>query len=102
VHGCEYRVNANDKLKRTSMRIHFRLRHIEDTIVIDQEGQLPQCRLCGFFGSRTDSDGHRESLVCQKFAERRRQYFQAQKQARAKEITFQVGGQQGEPVSVFG
>ena len=101
VHGCEYRVNANDKVKRTSMRIHFRLRHIEDTIVIDQEGQLPQCRLCGFFGSRTDSDGHRESLVCQKFAERRRQYFQAQRQARAKEVTFQVGGQELNRVNRF-
>jgi len=53
VHGCEYRVSArNDKSKRFSTRKHFRIRHIEDTIVIDQEGQLPQCRLCEFFGTR--------------------------------------------------
>jgi hypothetical protein len=53
VHGCEYRVSArNDKSKRFSTRSHFRIRHIEDTIVIDQEGQLPQCRLCEFFGTR--------------------------------------------------
>jgi len=62
--------------------------------LIEEEGQLSQCRLCGFFGKTADSDGHRETLSCQKFAEKRRQHFQAQRQTRARaEVTFQVGGQ---------
>jgi len=71
--------------------------------VIEEEGQLSQCRLCGLFGTTADSDGHRESLVaCQKFAEKRRQHFQAQRQTRAREeVTFQVGGQEISRVDQF-
>jgi hypothetical protein len=102
VTGCEYQVRANDGSKRTSMRHHFRGRHIEDTIVIEEEGQLPQCRLCGFFAKGVDSEAHRATQTCTKYAEHRRQHFQAKRQTRAREeVTFQVGGQEINRVSQF-
>ena len=93
VPGCEYRVKASATSKRLAMRTHFRQRHIEDTIVIEEEGQLPQCRLCGFSGRpRTRMVTAGETLTCQKFAEKRRQHFQTQRQTRARaEVTFQIG-----------
>ena len=38
--------------KCTSLRKHFRLRHLlEDTIIIEEEGPLPRCNRCGFFST---------------------------------------------------
>jgi len=32
------------------MRSHFRAVHLEDTIIIEEEGEFEQCIKCGFFG----------------------------------------------------
>ena len=65
--GCRYQVAANCKAKRLGMRRHFRQRHIMDTIVIEEEGQLPQCRWCGLFGRGVLNRSHTESDDCNNF-----------------------------------
>mmetsp|Transcript_2818 Transcript_2818/g.3994 ORF Transcript_2818/g.3994 Transcript_2818/m.3994 type:complete len:213 (-) Transcript_2818:632-1270(-) len=43
VEGCDWIAGANHSSKRRALRLHFRHRHVEQTIVIAEEGQLPRC-----------------------------------------------------------
>jgi hypothetical protein len=64
---------------KTEMRQHFRTRHALDTIVIEEEGRLPQCDLCGFFGNNVGSL-HQATATCQYFAKKRKRMVQAKQQ----------------------
>jgi hypothetical protein len=46
VDGCPYRIHRPE-----GMRLHFQTMHNKDTIVIKEEGVLPQCLNCGIFQS---------------------------------------------------
>jgi hypothetical protein len=58
--------------KRTSLRKHFRLRHLEDTIIIAEEGPLPlpRCNLCGFFSNFARTLKHQATAECRNFAKK--------------------------------
>ena len=49
VAGCAYLIEGFQGNKRGLIRKHFQKRHVEDTIVIREEGLLPRCRGCGIF-----------------------------------------------------
>ena len=42
---------TNNKIK---MRKHFRARHWDDIIIIEQEGLLPQCVECGVYQKKCE------------------------------------------------
>ena len=73
------------------MRKHFRNRHSEDTIIIADEGLLPQCPKCGLFQKCVDAK-HQESLDCKRFAAIKEKREQAKEQARASEFIFTISG----------
>ena len=101
VGACPYIVPANKTSKRGEMRRHFRIRHIEDSIIIEEEGQLPQCNRCGLFMKNANSEGHYATIDCVTFAERRARYFRTLRQAEALEVNFSIGGSEIERVSQF-
>jgi len=61
-------VRTSRKEKRKVMRYHFRARHIEDTIRIEEEGLLPQCNRCGYFTRNGLSAEHHATQECKNFA----------------------------------
>ena len=101
VPGCPFHVPITQNSKRLTLRKHFRARHIEDGIRIQEEGQLPQCTRCGLFMKDANSDRHHNSVECRKFTERRARYFRAQRQADALEVNFSIGGAEIERVKQF-
>ena len=94
--GCEYGTKSPAQMRR-----HFRQRHLEDTIVIEEEGQLAQCQLCGFFGATVMTAKHQQTAVCKQFALRRQRYFRAQGQAKARTVVFTIGEQEIKQVKMF-
>jgi hypothetical protein len=92
VDGCEYRINPEQRTKRTMLRKHFQSRHFFDTIIIEEEGLLPQCRQCGFFGKQVLKESHMSSDACKQAGEKRGRFIQAMRQEIAKEITYTVNG----------
>ena len=74
------------------MRRHFQQRHINDSITIEEQGPLPQCKWCGFFGRNVESAAHSESAHCMRYAVKRRRYYKSRRQDHAKTVTFDVGG----------
>ena len=66
--GCLY-----EPLSRNLLRRHFLNRHPDHTVIIREEGRLPQCELCGFrVTPYADRRGHMTSGICQADAQRRR------------------------------
>jgi hypothetical protein len=91
------------KEKRKYLRKHFRLRHLEDTIIIEEVGPLPlpRCNLCGFFSKTASTLRHQGTAECGKFAEKRHQKFQQKRQELAREMSFNVNGENIDKVSEF-
>jgi hypothetical protein len=71
--------------KYCSLRKHFRLRHLENTIIIEEEGLLPRCNWCGFFSKTASTLKHQGT-------EKRHRYFHQKRQELAREISFNVNG----------
>ena len=92
---CPYHTN-----KRPEMRRHFRARHAEDTIIINEEGLLPQCKKCGIF-QKDIGIRHQASMDCKKASKTREAHNDKKKQALAKQVTFLVGDTPIENVNHF-
>ena len=102
VAGCPYKIEREaKKSKRMALKKHFRSRHIEDSIMIEEEGQLPQCTRCGLFMKDANSQKHHDSIECKKFAIRRERFFRAQHQTDAEEVNFSISGVEIERVARF-
>ena len=101
VPGCAFRLNADDRQKRYTMRSHFRRRHLRDSVEIEEEGILPRCPRCGLFASTALTAGHQSTAECHRFAERKAAFDRALVQMDAEEVTFQVGGTPIERVKRF-
>ena len=101
VEGCPFRVRANERSKRGNLRTHFRLRHVRDTICVEEEGQLPRCTKCGIFMRDANSEKHYASVDCRKFALVREKEVRAERQVSALQVTFTVGGEEIERVKQF-
>jgi hypothetical protein len=52
---------------RQRMRVHFRNMHIDDTIIIAEEGPLPRCTNCGLFQLLVGKK-HQETATCIKYS----------------------------------
>jgi hypothetical protein len=85
---------------RTEMRRHFRARHPDDTIVIAEEGKLPQCENCGLFQKIVDQK-HKMSEDCKKATRSRQARLDEKRQQAAREFTFTVAGTPIERVKEF-
>jgi hypothetical protein len=96
VHNCSGTYGNPAKL-----RVHFQQRHLEDTIVIEQEGRLPRCTNCGIFSS-TVGARHQASMTCRKATERRQKQVVAKEHERLKkDVVFTVSGKPIEIVDTF-
>ena len=74
------------------MRHHFRNRHPDDTIIVEEEGlqALPQCVECGLF-QRNVGRKHQTSADCKKFAAARKRRQDAEEQKTAEQTIFYIG-----------
>ena len=91
VPNCVFKVDRHHRTKRLAMRSHFMTRHPSDTISIVEEGLLPRCSECGWYGTTALTDSHRSSLACHTNTEKRRRYFKSLEKQRAKEVVFYCG-----------
>jgi hypothetical protein len=100
VDGC-FAFIPEGEAKRCALRKHFRLRHLEDTIIIEEEGLLPRCNRCGFFSKTASTLKHQRTAECGKFAEKRHRHFQQKRQELGREMSFNVNGGKIDKVSEF-
>ena len=69
VEGC-----VGGATTRCKLREHFARRHVQDTIIIREEGRLPRCRLCDMFVSHLALiQGHQNTRICWELADLKRQ-----------------------------
>lgn len=73
------------------MRKHFRNRHLKDTIIIEEEGLLPQCTKCGLFQSIV-GEKHQKSADCKRFTAIKEKRLKAEVQKAAAQFVFTVNG----------
>jgi hypothetical protein len=95
--GCVYVEKAG---RRGRMRIHFRDRHPEDTIIVEEEGLLPQCTECGLF-QRDVGPKHQATKDCKKSAATRQRRHDAVEQEVAEATIFYIDGRPIKNVKEF-
>ena len=92
VEGCSGQAST-----RTAMRVHFWHRHVRDTAVILEEGNLPhpRCPLCDMLvPCKAPNETHRSTSQCTRGAERKRRRLAAEEE---KEVTTRVFSAYGRP-----
>jgi hypothetical protein len=65
---------------RYGMRRHFMHRHLNDKIIIEEEGELPRCPSCGMFGRHnglTDEQDMQVGTIRKDQRDMRREQYQA-------------------------
>ena len=86
------------------MRVHFWRRHVRDTIIILEEGNLPhpRCENCDMFVLWRALNGrHKSTMMCKRVAERKcRRLVEAEIRESTK-MAFEVYGQQIQSVPRF-
>ena len=75
------------------MRRHFMTRHPVDTIIIAEEGQLPQCERCGLMGHQVTTAWHLNSKACSTAAEKRSRMLRSRQQEVEALGSFEVNGE---------
>lgn len=94
--NCKYSTN-----KGPLMRKHYRQRHPNDIIIINEEGLLPRCTKCGLFQKNAMSQQHQNSEDCKKFTMRMTKRRQEIMQQAAGNVEFYINGQAVKKVSKF-
>jgi hypothetical protein len=95
VRECQYKSNLWGSMWR-----HFRARHLEDTITIMEEGELPRCKNCGIV--QKDVGQKRKMGVECKMATRTREAWKdEQVQKMARNVVFEVAGTPIENINEF-
>jgi hypothetical protein len=87
--------------KRATMRHHFHHRHYSDTIIIDEEGALPQCQLCLFFCQIANTNRHRNSKTCRDGILRMQRHNQQQQSEMAEQTTITINDIEIQNVDTF-
>ena len=87
--------------KRTKMRRHFRSRHLQHIIIINEEGLLPQCHQCGIFQNNVNSDQHLQSEDCKRYTDVKNNKRQDRCNMAATNVNFQLNGNDIKKVSDF-
>jgi hypothetical protein len=84
---CPYKTNSPK-----AMRMHFRNKHNEDTIIIEEEGPLPRCQFCGIL-QRTVGEKHIQSAICKKWtAMKQEQQISKANKILIQETVFTING----------
>jgi hypothetical protein len=84
------------------IRLHFRDRHPEDTIVVQKEGLYPRCVRCNMFVQNAGTAEHQATETCQKATSRRERQKVATQHAEMKaNVVFTVNGKPIEMVEEF-
>ena len=99
VTGC-----PGDLATRSAMRVHFVHRHVNDTVVMLEEGNLPlpRCSWCDLQVSRKALNGrHLGTLQCKKGAERKRRRLAETETRENTEREFHAYGKPMEAVTEF-
>ena len=89
---------------RAVMRVHFVNRHVHDTVVILEEGNLPlpRCHRCDLQVSRKALNGrHQETNQCKKGAERKQRRLSAAEVETTSEKAFHAYGNKMRAVIEF-
>jgi hypothetical protein len=83
------------------LQIHFWERHLEDKIVIGQEGWLPRCTNCSMFGNKVGAS-HQATKRCRGATERRQKQVVAKEHEQLKQCAvLNVSGKPIEIVDTF-
>jgi hypothetical protein len=85
--------------ERYGMRRHFMHRHLNDKIIIEEEGELPRCPSCGMFGRINGT--HQRSRTCKEGTIRKDQRDRIREQYRARRVKFKIGAETIETVRDF-
>ena len=97
---CPFTVKADSKNKRRLLHNHLQTCHYEDTIVIEKECRLPQCRLYGLFIEDANLTRDQESQDCKYHTTKRKTYLMAKEQVAALEINFNIRGEEIEKLTL--
>ena len=92
---CKYTTKTHPEMRR-----HFRARHPDDTIIIEEEGRLPRCDNCGIFQKLVDQK-HKLSADCKKATKSRQARLDEKVQLSARQFKFTVSGIPIERVKEF-
>jgi hypothetical protein len=97
VENCGCRPTTNN-----SMRTHFRNKHLQHIIIIEEEGSrpLPRCPLCGIHGNSV-GEKHQASQSCRNAVAQQAKVTAVEIQQKAKDVVFNIDGQVMETVSEF-
>ena len=94
VDGCVYQVLGARGNKGNLLHKHFSNRHHKDTLIVEGEGLLPQCPLCGLFNKNALTEKHRATLGCKRGAERLRRLNQTERSRQVvRNVSFSVDGE---------
>jgi hypothetical protein len=74
---------------RYGMRRHFMHRHLNDKIIIEEEGELPRCPSCGMFGRY--SQAHQRTKTCKVGTIRKDERDRRREQNQARMVKFRIG-----------
>lgn len=85
---------------RYNMRVHFSHRHVQDVLIIDEEGPLPRCNNCDMFVAEV-SLRHQNTAKCRDGAERKRKRLLDVEILHCTDRWFYVGGAELEQVECF-
>ena len=86
------------------MRVNFWRRHVRDTIIILEEGNLPhpRCENCDMFVPWRDLNvRHKSTTMCKRGAERKHRHLVEAEIRESTEMAFEVYGQQIQSVPRF-
>ena len=87
---------------RKNLRKHFRSRHPLDRIIIDEEGELPQCIKCGLFSKSANTAEHWRAVDCTRQSIIRARYFRQHfEKPKAKKVEFNINGRKIKRVTEF-
>ena len=89
---------------RTAMRVHFWRRHVRDTVIILEEGNLPhpRCKNCDMLVPWRALNGrHKDTAVCWSRAEQKRRRLAEADIKESAEMAFEAYGEQLESVPRF-
>ena len=89
---------------RTAMRVHFWRRHVRDTVLILEEGNLPRtrCDYCDMLVPWRALNGrHKDTAMCRSGAERKRRRLVEAEIRESTEMAFEAYGEQLESVLRF-
>ena len=78
---------------------HFCLRHPMATIIVEEDGELPRCPLCGYFTNNIDR--HQRTEACRKGRTRRINEVKQDEQEKISKVEFYVNGKKIERVHEF-